>query len=454
MSQLHCTWLRVKGVAVCVLATILISPVKKAVADLSKIPAAPLPATSVAAPVDPEVPAASENPGPVVSNERTDAEEADRAALPANHPVLATAPGDRIETSESVPPSVIEVRALDPQSMPVAGVHIELSRDRQSVSEGNTSTKWQATTDGSGQATFTRVPSGSDSQYRVVVVNDGARYGSRPFPLESRAGTKVVLHVYPVVRNLKEALVAGRGFFFIEPRDDVLSIEFMQQFHNLGQTVFLADGLTLHLPQGWKAFATNPTDLDLSVVKTTDGVSLLGAIAPGQHSVAFTFQVPSSNRERIQLELDLWSNTAELQVATLARPGLELQVEGFPNAGVSQSSGRQPMLVTGKSFTRSAGPPEAIHVEVAGLPVVGPGRWAASLGAAMLALGAVLAALRKRSAATGDDSRAAARACIVDELAALERAHRNGQVGKETFADTREILLSAFVRIERESVNI
>jgi hypothetical protein len=403
---------------------------------------------AVAASAQPEVEANQANGS---DTKRSTNDEDD---LPASGRAMSGTPPDSIETSESVPSSTIDVTTLNAQSMPVTGVHLELLRDRVSVSEGTTSKKWQATTDTAGHARFSQLPSGSDSQYRVVAVDEGKSYGTSRFTIETRAGTKVLLHVYPLVKDLQQALIAGRGFVFVEPRDDVLSIEYMHHFHNLGQTVWVADGLALRLPKEWKAFAANSTDADVSLVKTDEGVSLVGAIAPGQHAIAFSFQIPSSNRERAEIDLNLWPNSAEVQVATLSRPGLELGVEGFPNPNPTPGNGRQPLLVTGRSFSRDKDAPEFVHISIAGLPVIGPGRWVVALGAALLTLWAILAALLgpKKARAT-EGSHAAAQARIVDELAALERARRLGQIGEMAFVDTREILLSAFSRIERESLN-
>jgi hypothetical protein len=358
-------------------------------------------------------------------------------------------PADRVETSESVAPSTIEVTTLDGQSSPVAGVHLELLRGREPTGDD----RWKTVTDRAGNAKFGQVPPGSGQQYRVVVVDDGRRYGTRPFAVEPRAGTRVVLHVYPMVRDAKRALFAGRGFLFVQPRDEVLAFEYMQHFQYFGQSVLVADDIELALPKGWKAFSTEAGDADLQVVKTERGVKLSGLMSPGQHSVFFSFQVPSANRDRVDLDLDLWPNTVEAQVATIARTGLELFVEGFPNSTLTLDNNRQPFLLTRRSFADDNGPPQAIHVEIAGLPVIGPGRWVAASAAAALGLWALLSALGKRTAARVDDSRSAARARILDELAALELAHRQGKLGDSAYADTREILLSAFVRIEREPLS-
>lgn len=358
-------------------------------------------------------------------------------------------PADRVETTESVAPSTIEVTTLDGQSNPVAGVHLELLRGREPAGDD----RWKTVTDRAGNAKFNQVPPGSGQQYRVVAVDEGRRYGTRPFALEAGAGTRVVLHVYPLVHDTRQALFAGRGFVFVQPRDETLAFEYMQHFQYFGQSVLVVDDIELALPNGWKAFSTEAGDADLQVIKTERGVKLSGLMSPGQHSVFFSFQIPSANRERVDLDLDLWPNTVEAQVATIARTGLELLVEGFPNSTVTLDNNRQPFLLTRRSFANDSGPPPSIHVEIAGLPVIGPGRWVAAAAAAALGLWALLSALAKRTTTRTDDSRAAARARIVDELAALELAHRQGKLGDSAYSDTREILLSAFVRIEREPLS-
>jgi hypothetical protein len=401
--------------------------------------------------------AASAQPSPEANGEASEAN-----AVAPEHPntkagMRLGAAEDSFETTATLPARTLEITAIDPQAAPAPGVAIELSRERQSVSEGNSTTKWQGTTDAAGRVRFDDLPVSSDSQYRIVAVSGQHRYGTRPFRVDSKSGTKVVFHVYPIVNQLKESLIAGRTFVFLEPRDDVLAVEVMAEFHNLGQTVLTAEVMSLTLPVGWKAFATNPTDPDLAVAKHDAGVALTGSIAPGQHSVSFSYQIASENRARLELDLNLWPNTAEAQIATLSRPGLELQVDGFPNATVVRGNGRQPLLMTGKSFTHDQGPPQALRLEIAGLPVIGPGRWYAVFGAGALVLSALLTfGVRRRGGATtshDDRMHRDARKRIVQELAALMRAKQEGQVGPETYASTRETLLGALVRIERRLEN-
>jgi hypothetical protein len=361
---------------------------------------------------------------------------------------------DTVSNSAAVPPSTIDVTVLDPRSNAAAHARVALIRERHSVAQGDDQSTIELTTDDSGHVRFERLESSTDTRYRVVLTDNGARYGTRPFALDPKLGAKVVLHSYPVVRSLKDTMIFGRSFVFFEPRDQILAVEYVHEYQNVGHTVLAADSVALTLPRNWKAFSTSATDPDLSVVSTDTGVKLAGAIAPGRHSVAFTFQIPTANRERLDVGVDLWPNTADAQVATLARPGLELSAEGFPSASVREGTGRQPMLWTGRSFTQDRSAPRSIRVELSGLPTVGPGRWVAVALSALIASAALLAGLfRRRSSSPGEPSKSMglqAQERIVDELVALEKAHQQGQIGETAFADTREILLSAFVRAARE----
>lgn len=404
---------------------------------------------------------ADDTNGPLPSSDEPDPAERDadsetpdatdsELTMPAMHGAA-----EGVTKSDAVPASTIEVSVLDPRSNAVAGARVGLVRERHSVAQGDAQSITQLSTDAAGKARFEHLDTGSGARYRIVLGDDGTRYGTNPFSMDRTAGAKVVLHAYPVVRTWKESIIVGRSFVFIEPRDQVLSVEYIHEFQNLGQTVLAADTVALDLPEAWKAFATNPTDPDLTVVSTSTGVRLAGAIAPGRHNIAFTFQIPNENRERMELNLGFWPNTAEAQVATLGRPGLELAVDGFPSATLREGSARQPLRWTGRSFAQDASAPTNLRVELSGLPTAGPGRWVATGLAALLALGSLLARLFRREQRIGESGAAStglqAQERIVDELAALTKAHLQGQIGDTAFADTREVLLAAFVRAARET---
>lgn len=380
-------------------------------------------------------------------------------------------PEDVVAPDPSIAARSIEVTTVDPQNHVLPNIPVLLVRDRQSIAEGNSSSVSTRTSDRDGKVLFTDVPVGSDSQYRLLTQASEAKYGTPPFAVDGRTGMKAVLHVYPQVRNIREALVAGRSFLFVEPRDEVLHVEVFTEWHNLGASVWLPENVELQLPAGWKAFSTNPSDPDLRIEKTDAGVKMLGTVTPGQHSTSFSFQLPSNNRVEVATEIPLWPNTAEAQVATISRSMLEMEVDGYPAAQVMQSNGQKPMLVTGRSYAKdTGGPPSDVRVTLRGLPVVSDGRWVAALAAAALVLGGLGLTWRSRRRVNppgakhppkrapgamaepglGLEAEREARERLLEELVGLTRAHRSGEIGNETYEQARQTLLAACVRLERQ----
>ena len=68
-------------------------------------------------------------------------------------------------------------------------------------------------------------PTGTAYSYRVTVNQPPATFASEPVRLSESGGQKVLLHVYPVTRDLREALVGMRGVLFVQPREDVFQVE-------------------------------------------------------------------------------------------------------------------------------------------------------------------------------------------------------------------------------------
>jgi hypothetical protein len=367
-----------------------------------------------------------------------------------------TVPDDRVEAATDLPPNSIEIEVVDANERRLPNVGMELVRERQSVSEGNESSSFSSKSDQNGVVRFDKLSSGSDVRYRIVTVQGDLRYGTPSFAVTGSSGFRARFHVYPVTQDLREALVAARTFLFVEPRDEVLQIEVMSELHNLGALVW-APAVELNLPEGWKAFSTNASDPDVRIEKTARGVRLVGAVTPGQHSLGFSFQIPTENRSSVEWIQPLWPHTAETRIATVVRSGLELSVEGYPEAELVRGNNQKPMLMTGRSYGGEAKAPEReLRVSVRGLPVVGSGRWVAALIAGLLAAAAVAIAWSRRGPKelSAGELEGEARERLLEELARLTAARREGLIGEETFADAQEVLVSACVRLERQMASI
>src|SRR5690606_41931326 len=108
-----------------------------------------------------------------------------------------------------------------------------------------------------------------------------------PFPLAG-TGHRVKLHVFPVTRNIREALVGMRGFLYIEPRDDIFQFQVLYRVFNIGAVTWVPDDVVMELPAEFTAFSAERgvTDIRFEPV-AGKGARLGGAFPPGQPDVGF-----------------------------------------------------------------------------------------------------------------------------------------------------------------------
>jgi hypothetical protein len=129
-----------------------------------------------------------------------------------------------------------------------------------------------------------------------------------------------------------------------------------------------------------------------------------------------------------------------------------LDVAGFPMAQRTQSRDGKRLLVTERQVSRAEGGIPTIDITLSGLPTPPPGRWVA-LGLASLALVLGIGyVVRRRDTdpVLDDDARAdlqEAQRALLDEIVALERARRAGEIGPKSYARVRAGLLDALARV-------
>jgi hypothetical protein len=393
-------------------------------------------------------------------------EDSPERALPPGHPPIDASqqgdasglmPGgqltrDTVNHSSSVPVGALEIHVLDADNHPVAGATVVVQLHRESVAEGNTEGKREAVADGNGVARVDHLLTDAAVSYRVKVSEAGVSYGMPPFQLNEHAGTIVTIHKYPIARDLKQALVAMQGLVFIEPRDDVFQFEVVYDLFNIGRTTWVPDRVEMRLPSRWKAFNSQQTGEDVRVEATTDGMRLVGAVAPGQHQVSYTFQVPRQNSANATFELELPPNVMASKVGLASNRNAELSVDGFPDPETTTSEKGQRLLITSKTFDRSTQMPTDLRVEVRGLPTLGSGRIVAAVIAFLLAAaGLVFALARRGRGQAGSEAEALQerdRQRLIEELSELEAAKAAGRIGPKTYEETRTTLVEALVRLE------
>ena len=360
---------------------------------------------------------------------------------------------DAMGRSTTVPIGTIEVHVANDANKPVAGAALILQLHRESVAEGNTDAQRELVTDTSGVARFDRLSTDSAYSYRVMLNTEGVKYGPQPFQLTGQAGVSLRLHQYPLVHDLKQALVATESLLFVEPRDDVFQFEVVYQIYNIGQTIWVPENVSVHLSNELQAFNTQQSTDDVRVESTGTGVRLVGAVPPGQHQVTYTFHVPRHNTANASFEFELPPNVMQAKVGLASSRGAELTVEDFPDAQPNSTQNGQRLLLTSKSFDRANQLPTDLRFQVLGLPTVGIGRVVAAVVAILLAVLGLLFALAKsknkgQSKNEPELLQDRARDRLLSELAELEGAKLTGQIGPRTYQETRSTIMAALIRLE------
>jgi hypothetical protein len=365
-------------------------------------------------------------------------------------------PQSTVKPDPSLPPRTVAVDVVDGASQqPMPGVEVTLTVNLRSIAKGDSKEERRARSDGSGVVTFDRLglEFASSTDFRATVVREGATFASPSFQLVQGQSMRATLYVFPVVRSPREASVFSRGFAYIELLDEALQIEQSFRIVNLGTTAWQAEAVKLQLPPGAKAFKDSGGDLVWT--SGEEAATLRGTITPGQHETSVRFQVPWHGERDVSLELGLLPQVQAFRVAADAPPGSQLRADGFTEAEATQNNNGQRVFLVDRALNRPDPSFRTVKVYLSGLPVRPAGRWYA-LGLAALALGGGfyaagrLRATRPPGGGLTDDERVEleeAKERLLEELAALERAHKTGDVGPKTYERFRRNLTDALARL-------
>ena len=360
---------------------------------------------------------------------------------------------DKSEPAADLPAGTIEAQIVDDKDQPVPHVEVRLAVMFQSIAEGESKSQRLGRADANGKVKFSGLERGGNFSYRVTIKSGAAEYASPPLQLREAAGHRVLLHSYPVTRDVQASMVGMRGFIYVEPRDDVFQFEVLFRVFNVGRTTWVPSNTSMRLPEGYKAFKANESMSDTRFeADGAEGARLLGTFSPGQHDISFRFQMPKPTESAASFSLGLPPHVAEIRVIAEASPNMKLDVDGFepPQTTVNQTGER--VLVTRRVMQRGA-ELKGFTVLLTGLPVPGPGRWIAVLIAAGLALTGVgtargwfVARVKgARKIALQDVTQA--REILLSELVLLQKARESEQIGPGAYDQARRILIDSLARI-------
>jgi hypothetical protein len=357
---------------------------------------------------------------------------------------------DRADPSPEVPKGSVEVILVDGDERPIAGAEAKLGILFQKIAEGESRSFKTAKTNADGRVRFDGLETGSNFAYRVTAKNGKAEYSSDPFNLRD-LGMRVLLHVFPVTSNAAEAVVGMRGFLYVETRDDVFQIEAMFRVFNMSKTAWVPENVVMTLPPGFKAFNAGDPMTDARWEQLEDrGAKLLGTYAPGQQDVSFRFQVTKKAETTAQFDIQPPPRTVEMRVIAVTNKTMGLEVEGFEQPQESRGPRGDHVLVTRRLADPRGSGVGAFRVVLTGLPVPDEGRWYAVLLAFVFACVGGFAAAGKLTFVSTErleSDQARARELLLDELVALEKARKNGELGPIAHERAHRLLVDAVSRI-------
>jgi hypothetical protein len=411
-----------------------------------------------AAAVDPDEPLPAGHPSvaPSGDGDGSDSGEADQQGAPPGHPgAPAEPPQDRSSPAPDLRPGTIEVHLHDEKDHPINGMAVTLGVMKQDVAEGDSHTERIGNTDARGIVVFDGLPNTTAFSYRAVASKDGGEFATELLRLGEHGGQRVLLHVFPVTRDLRQALVGMRGVIFVQPREDVFHVETNFQILNIGTQAWVPNQVRIPLPSGAKAFRPSDAASETRFDRVGNSpVELVGTYPPGQRETGFTFQLDNDHEPKKTLRIGLPPHVAELRIVAEGARGMILRADGFPEPEPMQGQDGSRLLVTGKRLARGDAAMDFIELTLENLPVPSPGRWyAVFVACALAALGMSAGFGRKssdkmRPRSVDEAEVREAQDLVLDELVTLEKLRREERIGPRAYDETRVELLDALTRLE------
>jgi hypothetical protein len=354
-------------------------------------------------------------------------------------------PEDQEKEDPTLAPGTIAVELRDPDDHPVADEVVTLGVLINSVAKGDTRKHEQATTDAHGAVVFSGLETASNIAYRVSSGYRGGSFAASPFQLGQVKAMRVVLHVYPVTRDLGTALIVCEAVVAAELRDDRIQVEQALTVYNLGRTAWQPDDVRMALPEGFTAFNAQATMSDQGVDEAGGEAKLRGTFPPGRHAIEFRWQLPWSGDKDVDFDVGLPPHVAIARVMMPANANIKLKAADFPEPELRHDEQGQSFLVTERRLRPDDAKLTSLSIGIHDLPTPGPGRLVATLlaGCAVSA-GLVIAGTgRKQRGRSRLRDAKQTRDGLLEELASLERAHTSGQVGPKTYERARRELIEA-----------
>jgi hypothetical protein len=364
-------------------------------------------------------------------------------------PAIFEPPEDIEQPDPSLTPGTIAVDLRDADNKPVTREEVTLGILINSIAKGDSRKHLQATTDDHGRVIFSGLETSSNIAYRVSTGYQGGAFAATPFQLQQAKAMHVVLHVYPVTSDLQQALIVTEAVVACEIREDRIQVEEALTVYNLGRTAWRPDEVTMSLPDGFTAFNAQAQMSGQSVESAGARARLQGTFPPGRYAVEFRWQLPWSGDKDVDFDVGMPPHVAIARLMMPATAAIKLVGTGFPPSEVRRDQQGQSFLVTERRLRPDDAKLTSISLGIHDLPTQGPGRMLATLLAACsLAAGLVLGRSGRNRSGEPPESNGVRRA-LLEELAELERARQQNEVGPKTYERVHRDLMYELARMLR-----
>jgi len=349
-----------------------------------------------------------------------------------------------------LPAGTITVEVIDQTGAAVPKQAVRLGVMEQS---GGRESK-ACVTDDDGRCSFETLLTDSKHSYRVNVPYDGARYSSTPFRLDAEKGQRVRVVRLPTTTDDRRVLqVLGRTM--IEFRDGRAHIRQDARLTNLGEAtyVFPDEGLSIRLPDGFKAFDSMEVMTDQQLLATDEGLEISGSIPPGRADLVWTYDIPVGGTS-VSIQQAVPFATMEYQVVSDYVDGMTLEVEGFQVARVHEGGDRR-FLVAGLMRRPGEPPIDPLRIHIRGIPGGGVLPYIASAIAAIFVFFGIWLLFRPSDeTAILVEAREGRRSELLDEIASLESQRKAEAIGPSYYEQQRRALtdeLAIVLRMQSEA---
>ena len=217
--------------------------------------------------------------------------------------------------------------------------------------------------------------------------------------------------------------------------------------------MFPDGGLSIRLPDGFKAFDSMEVMTDQQLLVTDEGLQISGSIPPGRADLMWTYDIPVGGTS-VSIQQPVPFATMEYQVVSDYVDGMTLEVEGFQVARVHEGGDRR-FLVAGLMRRPGEPPIDPLRIHIRGIPGGGVLPYIASAIAAIFVFFGIWLLFRPSDeTAALAKVREGRRSELLDEIASLESQRKAEAIGPSYYEQQRRALtdeLAIVLRMQSEA---